>query len=264
MKTFFTVKFALIPFAVFWALLGAKHPDWAIWLGLVLSLAGNLWRAARRDFVVLEVGGLALFALLAAALMVSRDWTAGNALWLSFAGLGAISLVSLIFGHPWTADYARAAYPDNAGTPQFHIINAAMTGLWGVLFLVIGLCRYLGVSEFATTAIVISGALVSIFGPRLAVNFMLERLRAGQETFRWPAPSFSQAAGDDCDVAIVGAGIGGLTAAALLADAGVKVMVFDHHVLAGEWRTACNGSRSNTPITWTGSRSMSRATGATM
>ena len=188
MKTFFTVKFALIPFAVFWALLGAGHPDWAIWLGLVLSLAGNLWRAARRDLVVLELGGLVLFAFLAAALTVSRDWTAGNALWLSFAGLGGISLVSLIFGHPWTADYARAAFPDSAGTPQFRIINAAITGLWGVLFLVIGICRYFGVSEFVTMAIVISGALISIFGPRYAVNTMLERLRAGQETFRWPAP----------------------------------------------------------------------------
>ena len=233
MRTFFTVKFALLPFAAFWALLGARHPDWAIWLGLALSLAGNLWRFHRRDFVVLEAGGLALFALLAAALLVSRDWTVANALWLSFAGLGIISLVSVIVGHPWTADYARATYPDKAGTQQFRIINAAMTGLWGVLFVAIGVSRFFGVSELVTTAIVIAGALVSIFGPRLAVKTMLERLRAGQETFRWPAPSFSQREDKDCDVAIVGAGIGGLTAAALLADAGLKVIVFDQHVLAG-------------------------------
>jgi all-trans-retinol 13,14-reductase len=164
MKTFFTVKFALVPFAVFWALLGARHPDWAIWLGLALSLARNLWRAVRRNLVALEAGELALFALFAAGLIVSPDWTAGNALWLSFAGLGAISLVSLIFGHPWTADYARAAYPDNAGTPQFRIINAAMTGLWGALFFGIGICRFFGVSEFITTAIVILGALISVLG----------------------------------------------------------------------------------------------------
>ena len=193
-------------------------------------------------------GRACLFALLALAQLGAHDWTAGNALWLSFAGLGTISLVSLILGHPWTADYARAAYPDNAGTPQFRIINAAMTGLWGVLFLGIGICRFFGVSEFITAAIVIAGALISIFGPRFAVNYSLRRLRAAQETFRWPAPSFLQGTRTDCDVAIVGAGIGGLTAAALLADAGLKVMVFDHHVLAGGYchsylRKARHGGR---------------------
>jgi all-trans-retinol 13,14-reductase len=206
MKTFFTVKFALIPFVVFWALLGANHPGWAIWSGLILSTAGNIWRGVNRNLAELEVGGLALFALLAVSQLVSHDWTASNALWLSFAGLGVISLASLIFGHPWTAYYARAVYPDNAGTPQFRIINAAMTGLWGMLFLVIGICRYFAVSEFITTGIVIAGALVSIFGPRRAIAYFLQRMRAARETFRWPAPSFLQGSGADCDVAIVGAG----------------------------------------------------------
>jgi all-trans-retinol 13,14-reductase len=233
MKTFINVKLALIPFALFWALLAARHPDWAVWSGLALSLAGNLWRAVSRQFVVLEAGGLVLFVLLALAQWLSADWMAVNALWLSFAGLGAISLLSLVLGRPWTSDYARMAYPDNAATPQFRIINAAMSGLWGVLFLAIALCRFLGVSEVITTAIVCTGALISIFGPRRAIEFSLQRLRDAQETFHWPAPSFSPAAGTDCDVAIVGAGIGGLTAAALLADHGLKVRVFDHHILAG-------------------------------
>ena len=233
MKIFLAVKFALIPLVVFWALLGARHPDWAIWSGLLLSLTGNLWRVWRRQFFVLEAFGLLLIAAIALAEFIAPDWTSANALWLSFAGLGIISLGSVLFDRPWTADYSRTALPANAGTPQFRIINAAMTGLWGILFLAIAICRWSGVPDWVTTGISIAGALVSIFGPRLAIGYALRRLRLARETFHWPAPSFARGSGQDCDVAIVGAGIGGLTAAALLAADGLKVMVFDHHVLAG-------------------------------
>lgn len=232
MKTFLTVKLALLPFIAFWALLGFGHADWAIRSGLALTLAANLWRAWRGEAMGLEIGSLVLFAALALTNEITSPWTAANALWLSFVGLGVISLASLLAGRPWTADYSRAAYPDSAATPQFFIINAAMTGLWGVLFTALGLCRWAGVSSWVTTAIVVAGALVSIFGPRLAVRLALQRMRAAREEFSWPAPRFAQAAGD-CDVAVIGAGIGGLTAAALLADAGLKVKVFDQHVVPG-------------------------------
>jgi phytoene dehydrogenase-like protein len=250
MKTFFTVQFALLPFAAFWALLAAHHPDWAIWSGLALSLIGNFLRAWRRDFLVLEAGGLVLFALIGLAQLISADWTAANALWVSFAGLSAISLTSVLFGRPWTADYSRAAYPDNAGTPQFVIINAAMTALWGVLFLAIGICRWSGISEWVTASIVVAGTLISIFGPQLAIRLLLWHLRASRETFNWPAPSFAKDTGSDCDVVVIGAGIGGLTAAALLADAGRRVMVFDHHVLAGGYchTYVRKAHHDNTPV----------------
>jgi phytoene dehydrogenase-like protein len=233
MKTFLTVKLVLVPFVLFWALLGAQQPAWAIWSGLALSVLGNAWRVFRRELFVLELGGLALFAGLAALLIAAPEVAAANALWLSFAGLSAISLVSVLARRPWTSDYARAAYPDNAATPQFFVINTAITALWAALFAAIAACRYVGVSPFVITAITLFGALVSIFGPRLAIKFVLKRLADSQQTFRWPTPSFTDGKQADCDVAVVGAGIGGLTAAALLADAGLKVLVFEQHVVAG-------------------------------
>lgn len=233
MKVFLTIKLALLPFVVFWAVLAWQQPAWAVWSGLGLSLAGNLWRASRAELAPLELGGLALFVLLGIANDVAPSWTAANALWLSFAGLGGISFVSLAVGRPWTADYSRASYADSASTPQFQLINMLMTGLWGMLFLVLGLCRWAGVSSWITTAIVVGGALISIFGPHFAIRQALMRMRASREECHWPAPSFSESSTIDCDVAVIGAGIGGLTAAALLADAGLKVKVFDHHVVPG-------------------------------
>ncbi|MGJ4998442.1 phytoene desaturase family protein [Bradyrhizobium sp. HKCCYLS3077] len=238
MKVFLTVKLALLPFVVFWALLAWNQPAWAVWSALALAVAGNVWRAFRGELALLELGGLALFVMLAIANDVAPNWTMANALWLSFAALGLISFASLAVGRPWTADYSRSAYADSAATPQFHLINMLMTGLWGVLFLLLGLCRWAGVASWITTAIVVGGALVSIFGPRLAVRQALQRMRAAREDYHWPAPRFTgQAETDqaktDCDVAVIGAGIGGLTAAALLADSGLKVKVFDHHVVPG-------------------------------
>ncbi len=232
MKTFLTVKFTLIPYAVLFALLARSMPGWAFASAFALMAALEAWRLSRGEYFVLELGSLALFAALGAGYLIAPEAVAANALWLSFAGLGAISLIGLGFRRPWTADYARAAYPDNADTPQFFAINAALSALWGGLFLMLALVRFLAAPGWISTIIVVCGALVSIFGPKLLINFALKKMIAARETYHWPAPAFDDK-NNDCDVAIVGAGIGGLSAAALLADSGLRVAVFDHHVLAG-------------------------------
>lgn len=232
MKTFLTVKFTLVPFVVFYALLARGMPGYAIGAGLALIALLEAWRMLRREIFVFELGSLAIFASLGAAYIAAPQTVAANALWLSFAGQGLVAFVSLALRRPWTADYARAAYPDNAGTPQFFVINAALSGLWGALFVVLALVRWLEAPGWVSTLVVVGGALFSIFGPKAAIGFALHKMRESRETYRWPAPSFDGPP-VDCDVAVVGAGIGGLSAAALLADAGLRVAVFDHHVLPG-------------------------------
>lgn len=232
MKTFLLVKLGLAPLAIFWALLAYGAPGGAIATGFSLSVAAALWRRTRGETFLLEIGGLVTLAALAALWFVDPVWTAANALWMSFAGLGVASFLGLAMGRPWTADYARSSFAASAGSRQFFLVNAAMSGLWGALFLAIAAARYAQLSPVVVTAIVGGGALVSIFGPRAALRLAFNRMRRGREEFHWPAPALKQ--GDrDCDVAIVGAGIGGLTAAALLADAGYKTIVFDQHIAAG-------------------------------
>ena len=56
----------------------------------------------------------------------------------------------------------------------------------------------------------------------------------------WPPPTFDRVQPPDpnADVAVVGASIGGLTAAALLAQRGMKVAVFDPHFVPGGFCTS--------------------------
>lgn len=232
MKTFLLVKLGLVPLAAFWALLAWGAPGAAIGVGLALSAAAALWRRTRGEFFLIEIGGLLALAALAALWLADPVWTAANALWLSFAALGAASFLGLALGRPWTADYARSSFAASVKSPQFFLVNAAMSGLWGALFLAIAAARHAHLSSAATGAIVAAGAAISILGPRAALRHFFARMRRAREEFHWPAPALRQ--GDrDCDVAVVGAGIGGLTAAALLADAGYKTIVFDQHVVAG-------------------------------
>ncbi|MDE2363173.1 MAG: FAD-dependent oxidoreductase [Hyphomicrobiales bacterium] len=235
MKTFLTVKFTLVPFLVFYALLARGATGAAIGAGLALIVMLEAWRLWRREFFVFELGSLAIFLTLGAAWLFAPATVAANALWLSFAGQGIVALASVAIRRPWTADYSRAAYPDSAHAPQFFLINAALSALWGALFLALALARFLAAPGLVATLIVATGAALSIFGPKLAIRIALKKLRASRETYSWPAPAFDRIPDQtaDCDVAIVGAGVGGLTAAAFLADAGHRVAVFDQHVLPG-------------------------------
>lgn len=243
MRAFLLAKIGLAPFVLFW-LLAPSAPGPAILLSLGLAAIVNLWRWRRNNLKQMEVAGLPLFAGLALGLWLAPDVVLARALPLSFLALALAAFVSLGRDRPWTVDYASAAHPGQRESPIFIGINKALSSLWMAIFLGLGLLAWFGAPPLIALVLTLAGAVLTIFGPDWLVRSVLARKLAAAVEFDWPSPDFAapRAAGEldvaqldvaQLDVAIVGAGVGGLSAAALLAARGLKVKVFEQHVLPG-------------------------------
>jgi all-trans-retinol 13,14-reductase len=116
--------------------------------------------------------------------------------------------------------------------PVFLRVNRTLSLTWAAVVAWTGVALAAGwgpLAQWLPTAL--AGPLSAWLPPRLARRALAERIAAA-DPHPWPSPlqaPVSDAAAVDVDVAVIGAGVGGLTAGALLARAGARVAVFEQH-----------------------------------
>lgn len=246
MNPLITVNVALLPVVVFGLAVGWGRVGPGAWLGAALACAAVLWHRTRGKVPSLELTILATLAAIAAGVSAGVPLGARAAVGLGFLGLAVGTGASVLAGRPWTAEYSRAQYPGAAQDPLFLRINATLSGLWSVLFAWLAFASFQGLGPAASWVPSVAGSVVSFLLPRLWVRRSLQRRVDAQTPYKWPAPDFAArrtgaganagGAADadvDFDVIVVGAGIGGLTAGALLAQAGLRVLVAEQHSVPG-------------------------------
>ncbi|MGA7193586.1 MAG: NAD(P)/FAD-dependent oxidoreductase [Anaerolineales bacterium] len=247
------VFIGFIPWIVYWGFSGPGLWTIAILGGLITSIGLVAFRyICKRDIKTMEIVTMAYFmihAIITLGLGSSFLKTYGpiaNSLVLAGMAFGTLAMKN-----PFTYQYAKEDWDKSYwNDPAFIRINEIITGVWGWIFMFNSALGALAVFIFPAQELwlvvilpnagVIAGIIFSSRFPNYTVRKRVQKVLDDWDPYKWPAPKFNGRPADENehDVIVIGSGVGGLSAAALLAKRGLQVAVFEQHYLPGGFCTS--------------------------
>jgi prolycopene isomerase len=181
----------------------------------------------------------------------------------SWLVLFLLACISLFIRRPFTLLIARPFYPPVLRSHSSYLkIHYIISTFWALVYGANALLAYYSIKGSWPYILLALGLAFSFTAPNLFIWIWIKTGRGSRvprcwlkvkpsrqavgcavtpqylETLDQTKAELAQSFKDKCDIAVVGAGIGGLTAAALLARQGYDVQVFEQHSLPGGYCTS--------------------------
>ena len=218
------------PWIAYWVLCGLGYRAGVL---AGLALAALVYAASRRMGGSMMASATIVYFMAAASLtfILGLRWLIDYSGTLGYGFLCAMCTLSLAIKNPFTYEVSKRDYPEVYwSTPEFRMVNMQLTTLWAGLFLACSIINLLPHPlSLASHPLIAVGIIASAIYPRVYVAKSMRKLAPAYARWRPPAAR---------EVIVVGAGIGGLACAALLAKRGFKVTVLEQHYKPGGYCTS--------------------------
>ncbi len=234
------ILISFIPWVVYWSFSNTKN-IFSIFIPFIISIFLLYPQIKKKDFNLMDIFTFFYFiTALFASLFTKKEIFYENSGLFGYFTLFMMALFSIIIKNPYTFQVSKKDYPEVYWKDEtFIFVNNIITLFW-VLVYGFNTFFYLFLSFplnlFLSNLFITFGIVFSIIFPSKAPEYNLKKNYEKffkKYDFTIKIDKSKEKCEDEFDIIVAGSGIGGLTAASLLAKSGFKVLVLERHYKVG-------------------------------